>query len=403
MRQKWLVTLVVALAVSGLLWGGKGGALWEPHELEVAELSRRIALNLLGGGQLFVPGGENSLPIRADLGRGELPFTSAALGFRLFGLHDWAGRLPLLLWSLAGLGALYAALARLWDRRGAIYAVLVLATTPLYFLQARTLLGDAVTLASFAMAWSGLSVALLAREQSTRARLGFALLGAVGLYAGFWCRGPIVSVAVPAGAVSLAALLGAGAPGRLPRMLASSTLLLASAALVLGWSALGQQREPGDYSVWVGSAMTTSLTLPSFEAPLGVLAHACFPWSALGPLALALPWGARETPAETAPVAAAAVALGASLAAAAWLAPWLGAQPLTGVIGLSVLVAGALRELERGASNVQTLALLVAGLAIVIGFDLRVYPDKAMAGFGLAEATIPEALQPAASKLWTAS
>jgi 4-amino-4-deoxy-L-arabinose transferase-like glycosyltransferase len=404
-RQKRLVTLVVALAVAGLLWGGKGGALWEPHELEVAELSRRIALNLLGGGQLFVPGAENSLPIRADLGRGELPFTSAALGFRLFGLHDWAGRLPLLLWSLLGLGSVYLALARLWDGRAALYAVLILATTPLYFLQARTLLGDAVTLASFAMAWSGLSVALLAGDQSTRARVGFALLGGIGLYAGFWCRGPIVSVAVPAGAVGMAALLGAGALGRLPRALALSTLVLAGAALALGWWALAQQRETGQYSLWVGSAVTASQALPTFEVPLGALAHACFPWSALAPLALSLPWAAsRAAPAEAAPVAAAAaVSLGASLAATAWLAPWLGAQPLTGVIGFSVLAAGALRELERGASHLQTLALLVAGLAIVIGFDLRVYPDKAMAGFGLAEATMPEALQPVASKLWTAS
>jgi hypothetical protein len=198
-RRNWLVGLLCLVALFALVRGIAAGALWEPHELSVAELSRRLALNLLGGANLAIPGADNSLPIRADLGRGELPFTSAALGFRLFGLSEWAGRLPLVAWALCGLGAIYGGLSRLWDRRAALYAVVILATTPLYFLQARTLLGDAVTLASFAIAWSGCATAALAPGLSPSGRLGFAGLGALGLYAGFWCRGPILCVAVPAG------------------------------------------------------------------------------------------------------------------------------------------------------------------------------------------------------------
>ncbi|HYP87040.1 MAG TPA: glycosyltransferase family 39 protein, partial [Polyangiaceae bacterium] len=156
------MSLALVAALGSLFYGLTAGALWEPYEVTVAELSRRIALNLLGGHALSLPGADNSVPIRADLGRGELPFTSAALGFRCFGLSAWAGRLPLALWGAAGLGGLFAALCRLCDRRLALYAVLALATTPLYFLQARTLLGDAVTLATFTLAWSGLAVACLA-------------------------------------------------------------------------------------------------------------------------------------------------------------------------------------------------------------------------------------------------
>src|SRR5688572_6599429 len=78
-RRNWPKGLLVCLACFGLLWGAFPGTLWDPHEVTVAELARRIALNLLGGGGLALPDADNSVPIRADLGRGELPFTSAAL------------------------------------------------------------------------------------------------------------------------------------------------------------------------------------------------------------------------------------------------------------------------------------------------------------------------------------
>src|SRR4051812_10404777 len=85
-----LLSLFAPLAASGI---------WDPPEREVAEFSRRIALNLLGGHGLAVEGANNEVPTRSELGRGELPFTSIAVGFRAFGLHDWAGRLPLALWG----------------------------------------------------------------------------------------------------------------------------------------------------------------------------------------------------------------------------------------------------------------------------------------------------------------
>src|SRR3954451_22283174 len=125
---------------------GKSG-IWDPFELSVADLSRRIAINVFGAASLAVEGGENGMPRLGDLGRGELPFDSIAAGFRLFGLHEWSGRLPLAIWGLAGILALYWFLARMVDRRAALYGAAILATMPLYFLQARTMLGDIVTMA----------------------------------------------------------------------------------------------------------------------------------------------------------------------------------------------------------------------------------------------------------------
>ena len=88
----WFTVLVAALSLFVPL---SASGIWDPPEREVAELARRIALNLLGGEGLSVPGADNEVPTRSELGRGELPFTSMAAGFRIFGLHEWAGRLPL--------------------------------------------------------------------------------------------------------------------------------------------------------------------------------------------------------------------------------------------------------------------------------------------------------------------
>jgi len=401
-RRNWLLSLALLLALGGLLGGIKAGALWEPHEVTVAELSRRIALNLLGGQALVIPGADNSLPIRADLGRGELPFTSAAFGFRLFGLSDWAGRLPLALWSLVGLGSLYVALARLWSPRVALYGALVLATTPLYFLQARVLLGDAVTLATFAMAWSGLSVACLAPNLSRRARGGHALWGAVGLYAGFWCRGPIVSVAVPALAVGLAAL--ASHPReRSARWLSLGFSVLGALALALGYTGLTLATQTGDYSVFVGTALSSSASSTTFEAAAGDLLHATYPWSAAAPLALALLGrrGNEHDPGSSA-VLAAALALGLSVAASAWLVSYLGILLPPAVCCFAALLAVALAEVEAGRLGSPLLGLTVAALGIVIGLDLRAYPDKTLVAFGIPAVALPESLHATSSTLWLA-
>src|SRR5262245_15163095 len=97
---------------------GRAG-LWDPFELKSIELARRIALGLFGAAGLELAGAENALPTRGEVDRGELPFTSMALGMRLFGLHAWAARLPLAVFALAGLGATYLLVRRLSDRRAA--------------------------------------------------------------------------------------------------------------------------------------------------------------------------------------------------------------------------------------------------------------------------------------------
>lgn len=400
MRRNWVLALAVLVALFGLIRGLNAGALWDPHEVAVAELGRRLAVNLWGAHGLAVAGADNSVPIRADLGRGELPFTSAALGFRLAGLSAWAGRLPLLLWALAGLGALYGALAELWARRVALYGVLVLATTPLYFLQARTLLGDAVTLACFALAWSGLAVACLADETTLRRRVAYLLLGLLGLYAGFWCRGPIVSVALPALSVGVPALLLTRGTGW-GRWGGAALTLVGVASLGVGIAALRLSAQTAEYSVFVGSQLRSPAALPTFDVPLGQLAHALFPWSAAVPLVLFALFGRESSRAgRGAAVVSAALAVGLGACAVGWLSASVGALALPSVACFAVLVAAALAELEASAAESPLLGLVVAAAALVTGFDLHEHPEKSLSGFELPNLSLPESLQETASAVW---
>src|SRR5438067_1502652 len=147
---------------------GKSG-IWDPFELTVADLSRRISINVMGARSLVLDGADNSMPRLGDLGGGELPFDSSAAGFRVFGLHEWSGRLPLAVWGIIGIVSLYWLLARLVDRRAGLFGAVALSTMPLYFMQARTMLGDIVTMAATSMAFAGLGIAVFDRPGVSRA------------------------------------------------------------------------------------------------------------------------------------------------------------------------------------------------------------------------------------------
>jgi 4-amino-4-deoxy-L-arabinose transferase-like glycosyltransferase len=189
-----LLFLLAALTTLVSLFGPlSASGIWDPPELKVSDLARRIALNLLGATGLSLEGAVNTVPSLGELARGQLPFTSVAVGFRLFGLHEWAGRLPLAVWGLAGIWATYALIARLADRAAGAFAALVLATMPLYFLHARTILGEIVTMSALALAVAGLGIACFDRpragEKRGVRRALWLLLGCVGLGAGFGARG----------------------------------------------------------------------------------------------------------------------------------------------------------------------------------------------------------------------
>src|SRR5438045_109966 len=85
--SKWLAGAAFAFVTATLVLPIARSGIWDPFELRSIELARRIALGLYGAVGFEFDGDRNSLPTRGEVDRGELPFTSMALGLRCFGLH----------------------------------------------------------------------------------------------------------------------------------------------------------------------------------------------------------------------------------------------------------------------------------------------------------------------------
>jgi 4-amino-4-deoxy-L-arabinose transferase-like glycosyltransferase len=407
-----LVWFTVLVAVLSLFAPIASSGIWDPPEREVAELSRRIALNLLGGHGLAVEGANNEVPTRGELGRGELPFTSIAAGFRAFGLHEWAGRLPLALWGLVGLGATYVLVRRLSDRRSALFTVLVLATMPLYFLHARTMLGDIVTMAALAVALAGLGLAVFERgtgEVAWSRYLAFGL-GVLGVTCALLSRGVLIGVALPAFSVGVSWLVLVAARvtprERFGDAVGALSLALGTAAGVLGGRALYHAPEAaGQFSLWLGTAVNRPRVLPTFDSELLQLGHALFPWSAVLPVAL----GAllREPPNSTTPERqreAALRMLALTLPTIALLvyglaAPVFGPLPFGAVAALAIACALFMRDFERGQKVSRAAPMVVVAFAVLLFVDFKNFPEKGLSAFCVSDVHFPESFKPTAERI----
>jgi 4-amino-4-deoxy-L-arabinose transferase-like glycosyltransferase len=410
-RGAFLAWFTVLVAVLSLFAPLATSGIWDPPEREVAELARRIALNLLGGHGLGVEGANNDVPTRSELGRGELPFTSIAAGFRAFGLHEWAGRFPLALWGAVGLAATYLLVRRLSDRRSGLFAVLVLATMPLYFLHARTMLGDIVTMAALALALSGLGLSVFERAgQVSAARYLAVGLGLLGVFCALLSRGVLIGVALPAFSVGVSWLI-LRASGITPRerfgdALGALLLTLGVVAGVLGGRALYSAPDTaGQFSLWLGSAVNRPHVLPTFDSVLLQLGHALFPWSAVLPVAL----GAvlREPPVSSLPERqreAALRVLALMLPVTGLLvyglsAPVVGPQPFGAVSALAIAVALFIRDFERGAKFARAMPMVAVAFAVLLLFDFKNFPEKGLSAFCVGDVHFPESFKPTAERM----
>jgi hypothetical protein len=428
-RWKW-APLAVATAVPALLFFVlpplTRSGLWDPYELNVADLSRRVALNLYHAGNLALDGADNSLPHLNDLGRPQLPFSSIAIGFKLFGLHEWAGRLPLALWGLLGVLATYAFVARLFDRRTGTYAAVILTTMPVYFVQARSILGDICTMSGLAMAFGGLAVAAFDRQPaagagvlveptSLRARAPWLLMAAVGLFVGFESRGGLIGAGVPLAGVGLAwAANRVASSGKIKDPLGDAVGLASVVAgvAVLVMAARGVAAEGKDLDLWVGTLGHPPAKYPTFDYYVAAIGHAMAPWSAFLPFAfgrLLLTPARSEAHQSVADgeeqresLARAAVLVGAAVAfvAHAYVVARTDLVVFSGPALCAVVCAVAIRDFERGAHASIAVGLGTLIVAAVLHHDFHELPEKAYQAFGIPNATFPEGFKDTALALW---
>ncbi len=390
-RSAWLAPALAAAVVAYFLLIGLGDAgLWDPVEVHAAEISRRLAA------------ATEPLPTRDELGAGELPFDSIALGFRLFGISAGAGRTGLAVWATLGVVAVVVWLSRFADRRAALYGGVILASLPLYFLQARTMAGDIATMATGAIAFAALSIAVF--DDGGRRRVLALVLGVAALGLGVLARGVLVGIALPALTVGIAWALTriAGVPifeGDSDRRPRDRTRDLAGGALlVIGVGALGL----GSYVLFTSLPGTTPFLLGirvaqaapralSFDLLIAQLGHALFPWSAFVPFAfgraLFRPATAslRESHGRLLLVVATALAFGI-LSLVASRATVL---PFVAPAAISAIVALALRDLERGAPPSFTMAVATVGMGVLLARDFLRAPETGLAPFVTENAVFP--------------
>ena len=388
--------------------------LWDPHELNVADLARRIALNLHGATDLALEGADNSLPHLNDLGRPQLPFTSIALGFKTFGLHEWAGRLPLAVWGVIGVLATYGWVSRLIDRRAGVFSAVALTTMPLFFVQSRTMLGDIVMMSAFAMSFGGLLVAVFDRgdqgDANVAARVVWLVIAGLGLVAGFFTRGALIGVGMPALAVALAyGLSVANAQRRHDTLAHAAGALAAVVGVYFSYKAIDALGAPrgADLNPWIGALLKTPTKYPTFDFMIGHIAAGLAPWSAFAPFAFGRMFLAPDVKSndtfvrESETRVALLVATGLAFVAQGWMAS---RTDLIAFAAPSVIAAAcgvALRDYERGSHPSVAVGVGTAVFLGIFHHEMHNLPEKAFNAFSVMGAVFPESFKAHSLAIWT--
>ncbi len=414
-RSRELVgTLAVLVVIAALvLWGLPSYGIWDPWELSTADDARHLLA------------GEPTDATRAPLGA-----WLVARGFAVFGVHEWSGRLPI---AIAGflVAALAVGLGRVYGdlRRGSFVAIVV-ATSPLFLLNARHMMGSAPGfLASGLVFASAAGLAFPSRRLTdTRWVVGLAITLGVSLFLAQAASGVLLGAAPPLVGVAAAVI------ARLPwnerpfappadldaRRRFFVQLAVVAVAVVVGvGTALSIAANQEGYSAWTGG-VPRGQTPPTFELPIEALFHSFAPWSALLPLAVGfvMTSGNRsggvstEAHADVADTSEHDALRGLDLAALAWVGLGLAAQSVHAarygdgaflpVLGIAWLVASFLRSLEqtsRGESWARGLVALL--LVALLVRDFRGYPGTPVAGLSLRSFSMPEVFNPSGG--WAAT
>jgi hypothetical protein len=409
--------LAVVLAI---LFGGLSRfGIWDPWELTAADAARHA----LEGEPL-------------DETQPTMGTRLVALGFRLFDVHEWSGRLPL---AVAGLLTLVVATLLVWrivDRRAGVYAAIALSTSPLFLLNARQMVGSAHEFLATALVFACAFLAVFPGEEKLAERVRLSALA--GLLPAAWiaaqASGVMLGVAPPLLGVTAIVIarreeLVRGTPMARGAAAAVSVLGVGTALMVVRAIAMNAE----GYSAWIGGTPHAG-TPPTFEVDLEHVFHSAAPWSAVLPMALGLlmtraaagvraaaigeaerkALGYRDDadtktetsePAEDAATdrewalgAALVVWAGAGYAAETVFTSRYGTATFLPVVALAGIVAIYLRAVERDGRGSWAAGLVTLLLSALLLRDYRFYPGVPASGLGLSDLVAPEVFNP--SRRW---
>lgn len=381
-----LSSVVVVLAVLVLVLGRLSSfGIWDPWELTAADAAR----HRMEGHDL----GVQTSP--------QLTTALVSLGFLLFHVHEWSGRLPIALTGLAALGIVYLLVSRVVDRRAGLYAVIIGGTTPLFLLNAREMVGSAPGMLASTLVFSSAFLAVYPPPGPMQERMrGMALVGAaVAAALAVSTSGALLGLAPPligVGAVVAARRveLARGAMGA--RVGAGVVTAGAIGVTLMVVRAIAQNAE--GYNPWIGSTPHAG-TPPTFEVDIERLFHSFAPWSAVLPIAIgsAMTRPAPEGDAEDRESALAAAGVlwaGAAFAAETVFESRYGSAPFLAGMGLAAVVAIYLRTVERDGRGSWAAGIVTGLLAMLVVRDYAEYPSTPASGLALTDLAAPEPFNP---------
>ena len=319
------------------------------------------------------------------------PNRASGLLFEVFGIGEISARLPNALAGLFACAFAYLMLARVKRPRAGALAVAVLASTPLFLLNARLGMGDAVGMA--AQAWVGLA-ALAASVPGVATRRKLLHLGSLGtaIGASTATSGVLLGPLPPVVAVAALLAIDEGAERSRPwvRWLLGALVAIAIAGVVRATLA-----DAPAYSVWLGGGAVGGEP-PTWDKAIELVFHGFAPWSAALPVAFA--WAMWPT-ADRAPAAQRlgwALVLWLAIAFVSWtfFASRYGTPPLLASVPLAALVALWLDEASAAKGRSSASAVVIALLTGLLFRDYALYPDRPLRTLAADTLSMPEVYRP---------
>jgi 4-amino-4-deoxy-L-arabinose transferase-like glycosyltransferase len=167
--DRWLMLLLLALGLPIFLCGLGSPALYDPHESLYAEIARDMVVR----GDWLTP----HLNGTRYLDKPPLVYWLIALSYSVFGVSEFAARLPTALAGLAGVLLTWGIGRHLFDAHSGALAGLVLTTSVGYFVFSRQLLPDMLFACCTTLSFYG----FLRADEAERTRHWWSLLAFAGL------------------------------------------------------------------------------------------------------------------------------------------------------------------------------------------------------------------------------
>ena len=373
-RSVALERLVIATVPLLTVWGIWSFGIWDPWELVVVDAARTLS----------------------ETGRDPSAHTSMTTlmigaAFEVFGVREWSGRLPGVVagWLTCGLAFKLLCAHHSW--RAGVIAIAVIASTPLFLLNARLAMGDAI--AVFAQTWVGLAaIAACTDEQTARRELANYTLLAIGLIVSTCASGVLLGPLPPILAVGVWNLLSedTGQVNRVGRWL----LPVTGAALVAG-VVRAVSLDDSNFSIWLGGGAVGG-NPPTFDKAAELVFHGFAPWSAALPVAVVWAVTPRSARLDATHRFAGVLLLWSAFAYASWtvFASRYGTPPYLALVPLAGLIAIWLAEVSCETVTRWSAAVVVVLLIALLIRDYALYPDSPLRALAVDGLSIPDVYDP---------